>query len=115
MKNYFLFGPFLTYVCVYNRPSIGHFTQVVQDDSIAVGCAIARWTKKQGRKIEQYAYFVCNYAMGNIDDQPIYTQGFTASQCNTGTNMKYSGLCSEKEIIPPEVLAEGIMATGGTE
>lgn len=45
--------------------------------------------------------------MGNIDDQPIYVQGNTASQCETGTNSNYTGLCSMDEVISPIILSQG--------
>lgn len=78
---------------LFCRRKIGHFTQVVRDIAYDVGCALAKY------KIKGYffSYFVCNYAVTNMQDDPIYDAGETASACTSGTNPKYPGLCSENE------------------
>lgn len=80
-------------------PSIGHFTQVVQDNALEVGCGLIVWHEKHKGKHEQASYFVCNYAMGNMEDQPIYVPGSTAALCVTGNNPIYEGLCSIDEVV----------------
>lgn len=42
-------------------------------------------------------FVICDYSVSNIDGDPVYVPGPTASQCKTGTNPKYPGLCSENE------------------
>lgn len=39
----------------------------------------------------------CDYSCTNLIGAPIYKAGQTASECKTGTNPKYPGLCSESE------------------
>ncbi|XP_055601755.1 antigen 5 like allergen Cul n 1-like [Uranotaenia lowii] len=79
----------------YQGPVIGHFTQVVGDRSDRVGCAVVQWTEKPWTKI----YLVCNYARTNLIGEPVYTPGKVASQCTTGTNKNYPGLCSTDESV----------------
>uniref|UniRef100_T1E2W5 Venom allergen-1 n=1 Tax=Psorophora albipes TaxID=869069 RepID=T1E2W5_9DIPT len=79
----------------YTGPAIGHFTQVVSDRSSKVGCSLVSyeadgWTNK---------LFVCNYGLTNMVNQPVYVAGNTASQCTTGSNPSYSGLCSVNEVV----------------
>lgn len=74
---------------------VGHFTQVVKDDSFKVGCSIAKYSEPSGGKKSLMA---CNYGVGNLQDHPIYQEGETASGCTSGTNPEYSGLCSENEM-----------------
>lgn len=86
---------FFTHICSYYRKDLGHFTQVVKDNAYRVGCSIAKYTdQNDARK----ALVACNYAVANIGDWPIYNDGPTASDCQTGTNPKYPALCSEEEI-----------------
>lgn len=71
----------------------GHYTQIVADRSTAVGCAIAAY--------DSQSQIVCNYAFTNMGNQPIYVSGKPASGCKTGTNPRFSALCSTKENIKP--------------
>lgn len=43
----------------------------------------------------------CNYAVGNVQDQPVYKQGGKASAC-TSNSSNYAGLCAagDKAIDP---------------
>lgn len=43
----------------------------------------------------------CNYAYPNLLGTPVYVSGPTASGCTSGTNSKYSGLCSTSEKVNP--------------
>lgn len=72
----------------------GHFTQLVNDFSYKIGCAMSRYTTN---KIYN-SFLVCNYAVTNIINQTIYTVGPTASQCQTGTHPNYTSLCSVNEV-----------------
>lgn len=40
----------------------------------------------------------CNYAVSNIRGVPIYEEGEPASECKSGINPYYPGLCSANEI-----------------
>ncbi|XP_062542523.1 uncharacterized protein LOC134210495 [Armigeres subalbatus] len=84
-----------SYPSAWTGPTIGHFTQVVSDRSSKIGCAMvsyitAPWINK---------LFVCNYGLTNIVGQPVYVAGATGSQCKTGRNPSFSGLCSTSEVV----------------
>lgn len=66
---------------------------MVTDDAFAVGCAASRF--KDGEK--DITYLVCDYTRSNLNGASVYKVGPTASECKTGTNSKYPGLCSENE------------------
>lgn len=65
---------------------------MVQDRDVAVGCALVRYQSNLYN-----SYFVCNYSFVNFVGLPVYVKGTTASQCQTGTNPNYPGLCNENE------------------
>ncbi|CAD7083421.1 unnamed protein product [Hermetia illucens] len=79
---------------------IGHFTPIVNDRNIRVGCALLSQGKNNGVEY----FFACNYAQTNVLNRKIYTSGTTASQCTTGTNPSYPALCSVSEPIDPNVV-----------
>lgn len=78
---------------------VGHFTQVVQDRSTKVGCAIAKYTQ-DGYKT---TVMTCDYSFGNVLYAKVYESGDTASNCTTGTNPQFPALCSvdENTLIQP--------------
>lgn len=39
----------------------------------------------------------CDYAVGNIEHEKVYESGPTASECKTGPNPDYPGLCNYDE------------------
>ena len=69
---------------------IGHFLQLAQDRTVAVGCASSRYTKGK-RKTTLVA---CNYSFGNIRDNHVYATGPTASACPNGKNSVFTSLCN---------------------
>ncbi|XP_037818677.1 antigen 5 like allergen Cul n 1-like [Lucilia sericata] len=81
----------------YNGPTIGHFTVMVADRNIRVGCAASTYSVTD----QPYkAYLVaCNYATTNMINFPIYTScDKAASSCTTGVNEDYPNLCSSSEV-----------------
>lgn len=76
-----------------NLPVIAHFTQMVRDRSDRIGCAISQFKANGFYNV----YVVCNYAVTNIGNEPVYVEGRTASLCKTGVHKNYNGLCSPKE------------------
>ncbi|CAO1423959.1 unnamed protein product, partial [Diamesa hyperborea] len=78
----------LSGVYTNNNQAIGHFTQLVNERTTHVGCAISYFDSKG-----MQSYFVCNYASANIRGLPIYKSGKTASKCTLKNNLKYPGLC----------------------
>ncbi|XP_055602434.1 antigen 5 like allergen Cul n 1-like [Uranotaenia lowii] len=79
----------------YKGPQIGHFTQIASDRTDRVGCAVVRYVKNPWNNV----YIVCNYGLTNIIDQPVYVVGNACSQCRTGCNRQYSGLCNTNEAV----------------
>lgn len=72
---------------------IGHFTQIIQDHAVAIGCAISRYTDGNFK----ISLIACNYSHGNSNGRPVYETGVAASKCIAGRNPKYPALCSNKE------------------
>ncbi|CAD7083417.1 unnamed protein product [Hermetia illucens] len=81
-------------------PVIGHFTPIVNDRNIRVGCAQVRQSSNGGTEY----FMACNYAQTNILGLKVYTSGATASKCVTGTNPAYPALCSVNEPIDPNTI-----------
>lgn len=75
------------------RKPIGHFTQFVQSKADRVGCSIVKYNDQDFKCI----LIACNYNAGNLMEHPIYNIGAPASQCKTGRNPQYPGLCSDNE------------------
>lgn len=78
------------------RRTIGHFTAFVQDKQTHIGCAAINF---QMRRNLYAIYLICNYAMTNVLRQPVYATGQPCSECTSGCNDEYPGLCSTSEII----------------
>lgn len=76
---------------------IGHFTQMVQDKTKVMGCAVAR-EYFANLKGGPYAIFiVCNYGFNNISDEKVYeaTDGEAGSGCDGHLKDKdYQHLCA---------------------
>ena len=71
-------------------PDTGHFTQLVGDRANSVGCSVTMYSNADGKNIQ----FVCNYALTNMDKEPIYKKGKPCSACFNGQCMSnYGGLC----------------------
>lgn len=66
----------------------------MKDDSYKVGCSISKYSDGDSMT----SLMACNYGVGNISGQPIYKDGATASECTSGTNPEYPGLCSADEV-----------------
>ncbi|XP_065365387.1 antigen 5 like allergen Cul n 1-like [Calliphora vicina] len=76
--------------------SIGHFSAMMTDRNIRVGCAASTYSVPG----QSYKAFLvaCNYAAANMPKFPIYVKcDWPASQCSTGNNPSYPNLCSVYE------------------
>ncbi|XP_020715473.1 venom allergen 3 [Ceratitis capitata] len=89
-----------TYIDKYPRnlqgPVIGHFTVMVVDRNIRLGCAAATYLPT-GENYYGFL-FTCNYATTNVVNYPVYkscTKG--GAECKTGRNPDYPYLCSTSE------------------
>lgn len=79
----------------------GHFTLLVANRANAVGCAIIHY--QAGGATPFASYLVCDYSFNNVGGQPIYVKGPSTSNCQTGSNPNYPGLCSVNENIPATI------------
>ncbi|XP_037818691.1 antigen 5 like allergen Cul n 1-like [Lucilia sericata] len=79
----------------YKGPQIGHFTVMMADRNIRVGCAAATYSASGKSK----AYLLaCNYATTNMVNYAIYKScDKPAADCKSGTNSSYENLCSSSE------------------
>ncbi|KAM7350404.1 uncharacterized protein ACRADG_009006 [Cochliomyia hominivorax] len=80
--------------------NIGHFTAIVSDRNIRLGCAASTYSIKGPKRYRNYKGFslACNYAAANLPDFPIYSKcDEPAKDCLTGTNPIYPNLCSVEE------------------
>lgn len=71
---------------------------MVNEKQTNVGCGIAQFKYNGYFSI----YLVCNYAITNILNSPVYTAGSSCSGCTTGCHPTYKGLCSPTEPIVPK-------------
>lgn len=77
--------------CGLNLNKVGHFLQLLQDQSTFIGCAASRYTNGPWKTI----LLACNYSFSNYLLRPVYVSGAPASQCgNRGTNSKFTALCN---------------------
>uniref|UniRef100_A0A182QSK8 SCP domain-containing protein n=1 Tax=Anopheles farauti TaxID=69004 RepID=A0A182QSK8_9DIPT len=90
------------YTTDYNA-TIGHYTQMISDRTVAIGCGIVIYPKKMEDFVFKMVLYACNYAITSIVGQPVYLKGETGSRCATGTSSDYAGLCSveENQLIKP--------------
>ncbi|XP_037818685.1 antigen 5 like allergen Cul n 1-like [Lucilia sericata] len=80
----------------YSGPDIGHFTVMMADRNIRVGCAAATYSVS-GENYKNYL-LACNYATTNMIGFAIYKScDKPAADCESGTNESYKNLCSPKE------------------
>ncbi|EDS33916.1 venom allergen [Culex quinquefasciatus] len=77
----------------YYGPQIGHFTQIISDRTVKIGCGMVTYQTYNG-ELWTHDYFVCNYSFTNIINQPSYVKGHAGSQCSTGVSSAYPGLCN---------------------
>lgn len=80
---------------------VGHFTQMVFDRVIRIGCGYSQYEKpsEQNSNAKYNTLLVCNYAGSHVQDYRVYKIGNTASECKTGTNPDYPNLCDVTEDI----------------
>ncbi|XP_061388379.1 antigen 5 like allergen Cul n 1-like [Musca vetustissima] len=83
----------------YKGPKIGHFTVMMADRNIRVGCAAATYDDTRIDGDRQIFLIACNYATTNMLGFPIYKNcSSPATSCSTGTNPQYPNLCSTSEV-----------------
>ncbi|XP_067634348.1 venom allergen-1-like [Eurosta solidaginis] len=84
----------------WNFEKYGHFAEMMIDRNTHVGCAMSRYTHPTYPFLYIYNT-ACNYASKYALDTPIYRVGKPASECITGPNPHYPGLCSKREKYNP--------------
>lgn len=80
-----------------NFMNIGHFTEIIVDRNVRVGCGVVSFTSGSWKKFN----VACNYAASHMPGKPLYTAGAAASKCTKGKNSKYPGLCNTSEPFNP--------------
>lgn len=73
------------------QKDIGHFTQIVKDDSARLGCAMIQYKKDDWCQVS----VTCNYAKTNIIDRPIYKTGAATASACASVSSRYTGLCGK--------------------
>ncbi|XP_005186248.1 antigen 5 like allergen Cul n 1-like [Musca domestica] len=82
----------------YSGPMIGHFTVMMADRNVRVGCAAATYDDTRISGDRQIFLIACNYATTNMLGFPIYKScSSPASSCTSGRNSQYPNLCSTSE------------------
>lgn len=76
---------------------IKQFAQLVQSKADRIGCSIVRYIRKGRNGRLRCTIIGCNYSAGTVNGLPIYKTGEPASECQTGKNPIYPGLCSPRE------------------
>jgi hypothetical protein len=74
-----------------------HFTQYIWATADRIGCAASTSTRYQSGRDWSATWLACDYSYGNMIGSQVYQVGSPASQCETGPNDNYPGLCSENE------------------
>lgn len=68
---------------------------MVRDEAYEMGCAMVQFVKSRHRT----SILVCDYSIGCIIGHPVYNSSAEiGSECKTGTNPRYDGLCSTDEV-----------------
>ncbi|XP_019893282.2 antigen 5 like allergen Cul n 1-like [Musca domestica] len=81
----------------YRGPAIGHFTAMMGQRNMAVGCAASTYSTKG----VNYRTFLiaCNYATTNMLNRSVYTGcARPGVNCKVGRNSLYPNLCAPKEV-----------------
>uniref|UniRef100_A0A182XDY0 Venom allergen-1 n=1 Tax=Anopheles quadriannulatus TaxID=34691 RepID=A0A182XDY0_ANOQN len=76
----------------YVGPEFAHFTQIVNDRAVRMGCGMVSWETYNGY-VWTNDYLVCNYGYSNVIGDRSYTKGPVAAGCTTGRSVIYPGLC----------------------
>lgn len=77
-----------------NLMKMGHWSQLVWSYANRIGCSLIKYEDDEGWK---NSLIGCNYSSGNMMGSPIYKIGDAASDCKSGKDEKYEGLCSTDE------------------
>ncbi|XP_073831638.1 venom allergen-1-like [Musca autumnalis] len=82
----------------YKGPEIGHFTVMMADRNIRVGCAASSYLDTRIEGGRQIFLIACNYATTNMLELPIYAKcSSPATSCTSGRNPQFPNLCSASE------------------
>lgn len=80
---------------------IGHFTQIMMDRAVSIGCAMIQYTQNEQGHDWVHQNYVCNYSNSIARGHPVYISGPTCSKCETGCSQVYPGLCNIGEQVEP--------------
>ncbi|KAL9706602.1 hypothetical protein quinque_010120 [Culex quinquefasciatus] len=86
---------------LYSCKDIGHFTQIMMDKAVSIGCAMIQYTQNEQGHDWVHQNYVCNYSNSIARGHPVYNSGKTCSLCQTGCSEEYPGLCNVGEQVEP--------------
>lgn len=69
----------------------GHFTQLMQQRSGRIGCAMVRYPSTDGQWFN--SLLACNYSFENFIGEAVYEEGVAASNCSSSVSELYGALC----------------------
>ncbi|XP_053697166.1 antigen 5 like allergen Cul n 1-like [Sabethes cyaneus] len=78
---------------LYDKEKALHFTMLTRDVASRVGCGMIKY--RQGEYL--WVQLVCNYSYTNMIGTPVYKQGKACSECKSGCDSEYDGLCGKDE------------------
>lgn len=80
---------------------IGHFTQIMMDKAVTIGCAMIQYTQNEQGHDWVHQNYVCNYSNSIARGHSVYIKGATCTLCQTGCSEVYPGLCNIGEQVAP--------------
>ncbi|XP_029720202.2 antigen 5 like allergen Cul n 1 [Aedes albopictus] len=72
-----------------------HFTMLTRSNASRLGCAMVQY--KQTDFL--WVLLICNYSYTNMIGTSIYKEGAPCSDCKSGCDSKYDGLCNKDEAV----------------
>ncbi|XP_055614644.1 antigen 5 like allergen Cul n 1-like [Uranotaenia lowii] len=78
---------------LFDKKNTLHFTMLARDKANRVGCGLIR-NKQNGW---YWLTLTCNYAYTNMIGTRVYKSGTPCSECKTGCDKKWDGLCTKDE------------------
>ncbi|EDS41254.1 venom allergen 5 [Culex quinquefasciatus] len=78
---------------LFDKEKALHFTMLVRSNASRVGCGMVKYRSGEWLWVQ----LVCNYSYTNMIGTPVYTAGEPCSQCKTGCDATYDGLCNKDE------------------
>ncbi|XP_019548922.2 venom allergen 5-like [Aedes albopictus] len=72
-----------------------HFTMLVRANASRVGCGMVQYKKDEYLWVQ----LICNYSYTNMIGTSVYKDGKPCSDCKSGCDSKYDGMCNKDEAV----------------